>query len=173
MGSPKEIGTHFNKLYRPKFEWKLFGLFMIIILMGILPTLHVQDRYSENLFLKQMIYITLGIIVAISVMLIDYRKMMRFGWLFLIAAISLLLALNFIPNLVINGVSYIHIFGITISGSSLLPLFLVFWAYYFSKEKPKPIVILGVYLISVLLFWDYQAILMLCLFRFCISFILL
>jgi cell division protein FtsW (lipid II flippase) len=152
MGSPKEIGAHFNKLYRPTFDWKLFGLFIIIILMGILPTLNVQDRYSDNLFLKQMIYIALGIIVAISVMLIDYRRIMRFGWLFLIAAISLLLALNFIPNLVINGVSYIHIFGITISGSSLLPLFLVFWAYYFSKEKQKPFVIIGVYLISVLLF---------------------
>ncbi|WP_160725644.1 FtsW/RodA/SpoVE family cell cycle protein [Bacillus sp. USDA818B3_A] len=161
MGSPKEIGTHFNKLYRPKFDWKLFGLFIIIILIGILPTLNVQDRYSENLFLKQMIYIAVGIIVAISVMLVDYRKMMRFGWFFLIAAISLLLVLNLFPNLVINGVSYIyvingvpyiHIFGFTISGSSLLPLFLIFWAYYFSKVKPKLFVIIGVYLLTVLLF---------------------
>jgi cell division protein FtsW (lipid II flippase) len=161
MGSPKEIGTHFNKLYRPKFDWILFGLFIIILSMGILPILNVQDQYPENLLSKQMIYIVLGIIVTISVMLVDYRKIKRFGWFFLIIAISVLLTLTFIPNLVINGVPfiytingvpYIHLFGFTISGSSLLPLFLVFWAYYFSKEKPNLFVIIGVYSLSMLLF---------------------
>lgn len=161
MGSPKEIGTHFNKLYRPKFDWKLFGLFIIIIAMGVLPTLHVQDRFAENLFLKQITYIAVGIVVAISVMLMDYRKIKRFGWLFLMAAISFLLVLTVFPNVMINGFAYINvingapylrILGLTISGSSLLPLFLVFWASYFSKKKPNLLVVIGVYLLSVLLF---------------------
>ncbi|MDQ0232262.1 FtsW/RodA/SpoVE family cell cycle protein [Metabacillus malikii] len=161
MGSPTELGTHFNRLYRPKFDWKLFGLFFIIILMGILPTLNGQEPYFDDSYLKQTIYIVLGIVVAISVMLLDYRKLKRFGWLYLVAAISILLALHFITDMPIkgaafieiNGVPYLNILGFNFSGSSLFPLFLLFWASYLSKEKPKIIVIICVYLISVLLFF--------------------
>jgi len=154
MGSANDLGMYFNKLHRPKFDWKLFSLFLIIIFMGILPTLneYVQDRYAENLMLKQMIYILIGIFVSIMVMLIDYRKIKKMGWFFLIAGIGLLFTLNLFPNVEINGVGYIHVFRITITGSSLFPLLLVFWAFYLSKEKPKLIVVLGVYLLSVFLF---------------------
>jgi cell division protein FtsW (lipid II flippase) len=152
MGNPTELGTHFNKIYRPSFDWKLFSLFIIIISMGILPIVNMQDIYSENLMMKQMVYIALGVIVTITSMLIDYRKMKKFGWFFLIEAIGLLFALNFFPNITINGVGYLRIAGFTISGGSLLPLFLVFWAFYLSKEKPKLIVVFGIYLLSVFLF---------------------
>lgn len=154
MGSPNDLGIHFNKLYRPMFDWKLFTLFFIIIVMGILPTIneYVQDRYAENLMLKQMIYIMLGIFVSIIIMLIDYRKIKKMGWFSLIAGIGLLITLNLFPNVEINGVGNIHLFGITITGSSLFPLLLVFWAFYLSKEKPKLIVVLAVFLLSVFLF---------------------
>jgi len=152
MGSPTELGTHFNKLYRPLFDWKLFSLFLIIISMGILPILNVQDSYSWNLLARQIIYIVLGIFVTIFVMLIDYRKIKRLGWLFLIVASGLLLAINYFPNVIINGVSYIRILSFTISGTTLLPLFLVFWAFYFSKEKPNLLVVIGVYLLSLFFF---------------------
>lgn len=149
MGSPTELGIHFNKLYRPIFDWKLFGLFIIIILMGLLPHIYV-DHY--NLLYKQMIFIVLGIITTIIVMFIDYRKIKSIGWLFLVVALGLLLVLNYFPNVNINGVGYLSFVVIMISGSSLLPLFLVFWAFYLSKEKPRLLVVLGVYLPSLFLF---------------------
>ncbi|MFS0882140.1 hypothetical protein CHH83_18435 [Bacillus sp. 7586-K] len=151
MGSPTDLGIHFNKLYRPIFDWKLFGLFIIIILMSLLPHVNV-DHYSINLLSKQLIFIVLGIITTIIVMFIDYRKIKSIGWLFLIVAFGLLLVLNYLPNVIVNGVGYFSLVVIMISGSSLLPLFLVFWAFYLSKEKPKLLVVLGVYLPSVFLF---------------------
>ncbi|TXC85822.1 FtsW/RodA/SpoVE family cell cycle protein [Metabacillus litoralis] len=151
MGSPSELGTHFNKLYRPIFDWKLFGLFIIIISMGVLPHIH-STVYSENLLIKQVIYIVLGILVTLIVMFIDYRKVKRFGWFFLLAALGLLFVLTFFLNTVIQGVGHLAFFGFAISGNSLYSLFLVFWAFYFSKEKPKLYVIVGVYLFSVFLF---------------------
>lgn len=151
MGSPAELGVHFNKLYRPVFDWKLFGLFIVIISMGILPIINVQDELSFNLMVRQIIYIGMGILVTITVMLIDYRKIKKLGWLSLIVACGLLLALKFIPNVTINGVSYIQIMGFTISGTSILPFSLVFWTFYLSKEKPKLIVVFSVYLISLIL----------------------
>ncbi|MBM7602854.1 cell division protein FtsW (lipid II flippase) [Metabacillus crassostreae] len=152
MGSPSELGTHFNKLYRPIFDWKLFGLFIVIISMGVLPHIY-STVYSENLLIKQVIYIVLGILVTITVMFIDYRKVKRFGWFFLLAALGLLIVLTFFPNTVtvINEVGLFTFFGFYLSGNSLYSLFLVFWAFYFSKEKPKLFVIAGVYLFSVFL----------------------
>ncbi|WP_226669780.1 FtsW/RodA/SpoVE family cell cycle protein [Metabacillus litoralis] len=151
MGSPLELGIHFNKLYRPLFDWKLFGLFLIIILMGLLPHIH-SNVYSENLLIKQIIYIVLGILVTITVMFIDYRKVKRFGWFFLISALGILFVLNFFPNAIINGVGYLYFPGFFVSGNSLYFMFLVFWAFYFSKEKPNLYIIGGIYLISVFLF---------------------
>lgn len=148
MGSPAKLGTQFNKLYQPVFDWKLFGLFIIIISMGILPIINA-DGFSMS---RQIINIVLGILVTITIMLIDYRKIKKLGWLFFIVAFGLLLALNFFPNAMINGVSIIRILGFTISGASLLPILLLFWAFYLSKEKPNLIVIYSVYLISVILF---------------------
>jgi cell division protein FtsW (lipid II flippase) len=152
MGSPEELGVHFNKLYRPIFDWKLFGLFIVIISMGILPIVNVQEYYPENLLVKQMAYIVLGIIVSISVMLIDYRKIKKLGWLFLVIAIALQLALCFFPNVILNGISFIRILGFTISGTSLLPFFLVFWAFYLSRERPNLIVVVCIYLLTVFLY---------------------
>lgn len=152
MGSPAELGVHFNKLYRPIFDWKLFGLFMVIISMGILPIINVQEYYPEDLLVKQMAYIVLGIMVSISVMLIDYRKIKNIGWLSLIVALGLLLVMNFFPNMILNGVSNFRILGFTISGISLLPFFLVFWAFYLSRERPNLIVVMCIYALTVFLF---------------------
>ncbi|MEK3992780.1 FtsW/RodA/SpoVE family cell cycle protein [Robertmurraya sp. FSL R5-0851] len=152
MGSPAELGTHFNKLYRPVFDWKLFGLFLIIISMGILPIINVQDVHSQNLMIRQLMFIAMGIIVTVTVMLIDYRKIKKLGWLSLIVAFGLLLAFNYFPSFRINGVGYLEIAGFIISVRVVLPLLLVFWACYMSKEKPKLLVVFIVFLLSVFLF---------------------
>ncbi|MGG4469537.1 FtsW/RodA/SpoVE family cell cycle protein [Paenibacillus alvei] len=150
MGSPIELGSYFNKLYRPLFDWKLFCLFTTIILIGILPLLHIQADFS--VVSNQIMFIILGIFIALSVMLFDYRKIKNFGWLILITGFVLLLALNFFPSTTVNGLFVIRFLSFTISGASLLPVFLVFWAIYLSKDKPKRMVVISIYLLSFLLF---------------------
>lgn len=152
MGSPTELGQHFNKIYRPKMDWILLGLFLITIVMGLLPTINVQDQSAINYLMKQTIFIVMGVVVALFVMFVDYRKMEKHTWFFLGSGLVLLLALNFMPNVILNGVKYFRIAGITISGTTVLPFLLMFWASYLSKEKPKLLVAFGVYLFTLFLF---------------------
>jgi cell division protein FtsW (lipid II flippase) len=152
MGSPTELGQHFNKIYRPKMDWILLGLFLITIMMGLLPTLNVQDQYAENFLLKQTIYMVMGTAVALIVMFVDYRKMEKLTWFFLSSSLFILLALNFFPNVILNGVKYFRVAGLTFGGTTVLPLLLMFWACYLSKKKPKLLVILGIYLFTMLLY---------------------
>ncbi|WP_433747649.1 FtsW/RodA/SpoVE family cell cycle protein [Falsibacillus pallidus] len=158
MGSPSELGTRFNKLYRPLFDWKLFGLFLIVITMSLLPLVNIQENYAENFMLKQSCSIVLGIITTIGIMLIDYRRIKNWSWLFLIVALVLLIALSFFPNVVVNGQGYLHFASFTIAGEATFPLFLVFWAYFFSKEKPNLLLGFAVYFVSVLLFMKIPSI---------------
>lgn len=152
MGSPTELGQHFNKIYRPKMDWILLGLFFITIMMGLLPTVNVQDQADIYYLMKQTIFIVMGIVVALIVMFVDYRKMAKLTWFFLASGLLILLVLNFIPNLTINGVKYFRIAGLTIGGTTVLPLLLMFWASYLSKEKPKFLVTIGIYLFTLFLF---------------------
>ncbi|WP_251550784.1 FtsW/RodA/SpoVE family cell cycle protein [Neobacillus muris] len=152
MGNPNKLGHHFNKLYRPKMDWILLSLFLIAILMGLLPQLHVQDQYTGNFLLKQSIYILLGVVVALVVMVIDYRKTERLGWYFLALGSFILLALIFTPNVIINGERFIEFAGFAISGTTVLPILLMFWASYSSKKKANIVVIFSVYIVTVFMF---------------------
>jgi cell division protein FtsW (lipid II flippase) len=152
MGNPTELGTHFNKLYRPRTDWTLLTLFITIILMSLLPILSVQDQNDENLLMKQTIYIVLGTVFALGAMFVDYRKIEKLGLFFLAVGFVLLLALNFTPNVIINGVGYIKMAGFTISSTNTIPFFLMFWASYFSKEKPNLLVSLGIFLLPLFLY---------------------
>lgn len=150
MGNPTELGQHFNKIYRPKMDWILLGLFLTTIVMGLLPT--IKDQYAENFLMKQTIYIVMGTAVALIVMFVDYRKMEKFTWLFLSSGLLILLAINFIPNVTLNGVKYFRIAGLTFGGTTVLPFLMMFWGSYLSKEKPKLLVVFGVYLFTVFLY---------------------
>ncbi|MFS0634285.1 FtsW/RodA/SpoVE family cell cycle protein [Mesobacillus foraminis] len=152
MGSPSDLGQHFNKLYRPRMDWVLLGLFMTTILMGLLPLVNVHDQYTENFLLKQSIFIVMGTVVAFSVMHVDYRKTEKLQWHFLGFGLIILLALSYMPTARINGESYIQIAGFTINGTTVLPILMMFWASYLSREKPKSLVIIGVYVFTVYLF---------------------
>ncbi|TCN25169.1 FtsW/RodA/SpoVE family cell cycle protein [Mesobacillus foraminis] len=152
MGSPSDLGQHFNKLYRPRMDWVLLGLFMTTILMGLLPLVNVQEQYTENFLLKQSIFIVLGAVVAFGVMHVNYRKTEKLQWHFLGFSLIILLALSYMPTGRINGESYIQIAGFTINGTTVLPILMMFWASYLSREKPKLLVIIGVYVFTVYLF---------------------
>lgn len=90
-------------------------------------------------------------------MYFDYLKLKKWKWLFLAIGLSMLLALLFIPNLMVNDTPYIRILGLNISSLTALPFFFLFWASYLSKQKPKPWVIIPIYLTTAFLFVSLTA----------------
>ncbi|MGM0903953.1 MAG: FtsW/RodA/SpoVE family cell cycle protein [Bacillota bacterium] len=158
MGSPSELGQQFNKLHRPKTDWMLLGLFIIALGMGLLPILSVKgETYSYSLVANQTVFILVGTATALVMMYFDLRKLKKWKWLFLSMGLSMLLALLLIPNITVNGTYYIRILGLNISSITALPFLFLFWASYLSNQKPKPWVIIPLYLITAFLFVSLTA----------------
>jgi cell division protein FtsW (lipid II flippase) len=157
MGSPSELGRQFNKLHRPKIDWMLLGLFIIALGMGFLPLLSVQDEFAFSIVANQAVYIFLGCATALTVMYLDYRRLGNWDWLFLAVGIVVLSSLLLIPNIMVNGTPYIRMLGLNISSITALPFLFLFWASYFSQQKPKPWVIILTYLMISFLFVSLNA----------------
>ena len=153
MGNPSELGQQLNKLHRQKVDWMLLVLLLAALWMGLLPLLSIQGDYDFkfNIVGKQAIYILIGMATALIVMFLDYRKLKKWGWYFLVAGILFLFALLLIPNVVINGAPYIIVFGFTLSPITALPFLFLFWASFLSKRKPKLWLIALIYFITTYL----------------------
>jgi cell division protein FtsW (lipid II flippase) len=152
MGSPTDLGKNLNKIHRPKIDLIIVGLYFTALLIGLLSLISIQGEFSYNYFLKQALFVFICIGIAFSIMFLDYRKLERFSWLFLGSGISLLLLLRYFASGFINGIPYIDFFHFYISSETALPFFFLFWAAYLSKEKPKLLYIIIIYLVTVMLF---------------------
>jgi cell division protein FtsW (lipid II flippase) len=142
MGSPAELGMQLNKIHKPRVDWLLIGLLAAAFGMGLLPlfNIHYED-YDVAFVSKQIFYIGLGLLTALAVMFFDYRKLQKWSWHLLTIGVLYLVSLLIAPfsiRAIINGFPYFMIPGIgAFGGMSILPFFYLFWASFFSKEKPN------------------------------------
>lgn len=74
MGSPVKLGEELNKLYKPKVDWFLIGLLVAAMGLGFLPVITFGHA---DLFMNKVIFVILGVVTAVGIMLIDYRKLER------------------------------------------------------------------------------------------------
>jgi cell division protein FtsW (lipid II flippase) len=154
MGSPAELGMQLNKIHRPRVDWMLIGLLAAAFGMGLLPLLSVQDLYDSNFVAHQIVYIGLGLLAALAFMFFDYRKLRKWSWHLLTVGVLYLVLLLIAPftiRTIINGAPYFIIPGIgAFGGMTILPLFYLFWASFFSKGKPN--LWIGLLILAITLF---------------------
>lgn len=94
MGSPTKLGIQMNKLHRPKVDWWLVTLLVAALGLSFMPMVslgYMEDRYF--IFYKILI-VLIGISATVGVMLIDYRKWKKLGWLFYTIGMLLLIFLT-------------------------------------------------------------------------------
>ncbi|MGM9931693.1 FtsW/RodA/SpoVE family cell cycle protein [Pradoshia sp.] len=140
MGDPLKIGMKMNKLYRPKVDWFLLGLLLMVMLLGVLPILPMNDpgELTEQFLQKKLIFGLFGIGAAIGLMFVDYRKLARMGWLFFGIGVLILYVLRFNPSYMINGEPFIGIPGIGTVGCWIAtPFFFLAWARFFARKNRK------------------------------------
>ncbi|PLR74804.1 cell division protein FtsW [Bacillus sp. UMB0728] len=141
MGSPAELGMQLNKIHKPRVDWLLIGLLAAAFGMGLLPLISIQNVYNSNFVAHQIVYIGLGLLAALAFMFFDYRKLQKWSWHLLTIGVLYLVLLLIAPfsiRAIINGFPYFMIPGIgAFGGMSILPLFYLFWASFFSREKPN------------------------------------
>ncbi|MEJ9253305.1 FtsW/RodA/SpoVE family cell cycle protein [Bacillus wiedmannii] len=150
MGSPIKLGQELNKLHKPKVDWFLLILLVAAMGLGFLPVL--VFGYTNDVIINKVIFVILGVIKAIGMMLLDYRKLERMGWLFYIIGVVVLLMLYCFPNASMIGEPLIQIGPIAIDCLMAVPFFFLAWASFFNNSRLKIIHLVVLYLFSLYLF---------------------
>ncbi|MCQ6528829.1 FtsW/RodA/SpoVE family cell cycle protein [Bacillus mycoides] len=151
MGSPIKLGRELNKLHKPKVDWFLIILLVAAMGLGFLPIIALG--HTNDLLMNKVISVILGIATAIGMMLLDYRKLERLGWLFYIIGVLILLMLYCFPNASMTGEPLMKIGPIAIDCLMAVPFFFLAWASFFNNGRLKVIHLVVLYLFSLYLFF--------------------
>ena len=137
MGVPEEIGRKLNKIHKPKLDWKLLLLMVILMGFGVFVAILKQKNTNDNYIQSTIIYMIIGTILSIGIYFFDYKLLKKYSTvIYIIASILMILPMiqfGFIPR----GVYNIQLFEITISPSTIaLPLYLIsFIGFIFNYNK--------------------------------------
>ncbi|MDF9553806.1 FtsW/RodA/SpoVE family cell cycle protein [Bacillus tropicus] len=149
MGSPIKLGQELNKLHKPKVDWFLIGLLVVAMGLGFLPVITFGHA---DLFMNKVIFVILGVVTAVGIMLLDYRKLERLGWLFYTIGVLILLMIKCFPTGYVIGEAIIKIGPIKIDCLMTIPFFFLAWASFFNNSRLKFMHLLMLYVFSLYLF---------------------
>lgn len=133
MGSPIKLGQELNKLHRPRVDWWIIILLVIAMGLGFLPILSLG--YMGHFLINKMIFVLLGVATALGMMMMDYRKLEKKGWLFYTIGVFILIMIRYFPNTTINGGPFIKIGSITIESFMAIAFFFLAWASFFNNSR--------------------------------------
>ncbi|MBC2062918.1 FtsW/RodA/SpoVE family cell cycle protein [Listeria marthii] len=134
MGDPSTVGRNMNQLHKPRMDWLLIALFVLLAGIGFLPLM--SDVVSPNSFFikKQIVWLALAILALIGFLFFDYRKLKNLWMYFYGAALILFFISFFVGTRLIGGGIWLSFGGIMINGPAIsLYLFLIAWAGIFTK----------------------------------------
>ena len=142
MGSPIELGKSLNKVHKPKIDWLLLSLFIGILFLSFLPILALHQPQYESLYgyyfntmiRNKILYIIIGIILAIALMYFDYRKFAQWGYIFYGIASLFIIFLYVFHNTQINGEVMFELGPIRYQMWMAIPLYCIAWAALFTKK---------------------------------------
>ncbi|WP_391115961.1 FtsW/RodA/SpoVE family cell cycle protein [Psychrobacillus sp. L3] len=139
MGSPVTLGQKLNKLHRQKVDWLTVILLLITLGLGFLPLLSLENGFSniEYFSRHKIVFVLLGGFLSIGMMLINYRKLEKLGWLFFVLGMLILMALKFFPSQYLHGVPSIEVGPLTVEILMALPFFFLAWASFFNDKRLK------------------------------------
>ena len=158
MGSPLTLGQSLDHIHKPKIDWLLISILCCTLLLSFLPLLtYKQEQYSSYIDLQTMIqnkviFVILGLFLALAIMYADYRKLQRFSYLFYVAGIGFLSLLHFFSNTLINGEVMLSIGMLDLQIWMAIPLFLIAWAAIFARPSVKILQAMILFVISIISF---------------------
>lgn len=131
MGDAEVIGKTLNKIHRPKLDYKLIILLLILLcftflVVGIKTTSHVFSEEEGPFFIKTIIYLIIGFILGLAIYFMDYTKISKYSnYIYIVSSILIIYTVIFSHHL-INGIPYLNIGNIYIPINRVaMPLFLI------------------------------------------------
>lgn len=141
MGNPKKIGKRLNKIHRPKLDWKL--IILIVILIGFRIVLDIANYSKHEVYYyfkidRTIKYILMGGLLITIIYLFDYRRSKKWANIiyFVATMIPIFKWIEGLYNidLVISGCIYtinLRIWNIAI------PLYIIAFAGYMADYKKE------------------------------------
>ncbi|MBA2176052.1 FtsW/RodA/SpoVE family cell cycle protein [Halobacillus locisalis] len=138
MGSPVEVGKHFNQMYRPRTDWWMIALLIISIGFSFLPVL-VFDQEIGNLLVSKYFYTLMGVVMVATLFFFDYRKLQKWGWVFYGAGCvgMYCLAYGYGPVIHVMGTPIMQAGPLSVRAIYFLPLFILGFSSLFASPKAK------------------------------------
>ncbi|MBC1395805.1 FtsW/RodA/SpoVE family cell cycle protein [Listeria welshimeri] len=152
MGDPSTVGRNMNQLHKPRMDWLLITLFVLLAGISFLPLMSDVVASNSSFMKKQIIWLTLAILALIGFLFFDYRKLKDL-WMYFYGAGLILFFTPFLVGISLTGGGrWMTLWGIAIDSPALsLYLFFIAWTGIFTKVTDfkgwKKLVVL------LILFW--------------------
>ena len=131
MGDAEVIWKTLNKIHKPKLDYKLIILLLILLcftflVVGIKTTSHVFSEGEGPFFVKTIVYLIIGFILGLAIYFMDYTKIAKYSnYIYIVSSILIIYTVISSHHL-INGIPYLNIGNIYIPiNRVVMPLFLI------------------------------------------------
>ena len=144
MGDAEEIGKSLNKIHRPKFDWKLVLIIIVLLCFGGLVSFIRTYSVDEKIFgtegqsiIKFITFSIIGIIIGTGIYFIDYLKLAKYSnVLYILATLSILSSLC--RGTVINGIPHLCIGTIIFSSAVIaVPLYIIAFVGFINNANKE------------------------------------
>ena len=132
MGDPSKIAEKINEIHRPKIDFKVLIIGIILLIFGLVIAyirvkINPLDINGESLY-KYALFVMLGLMLSMIIYFTNYRKIVRhFKAIYVITTLAFIVSIFMGVN--INGTLYIYTPFITIKPTILsIPLYVISFA---------------------------------------------
>lgn len=144
MGDAEEIGKKLNKIHKPKLDWRLLIILMVLLGFGFLvaftraSNVLIDDYIEDHLINRYIISLIAGSILSIFIYFIDYTKIMKYSNIFYIIA-TLFIVYSFLFGMDVNGLPYIYISPSIVFSPVIIamPLYIIAFVGFINNEKQE------------------------------------
>ncbi|ELE2995447.1 FtsW/RodA/SpoVE family cell cycle protein [Listeria monocytogenes] len=134
MGDPSTVGRNMNQLHKPRMDWLLIALFILLAGISFLPIIGDVVASNSSFMKKQIVWLAIAVLALIGFLFFDYRKLKDL-WMYFYAAALILFFTTFLVGIPLTGGGrWMSLWGIAIDSPAIsLFLFFIAWAGIFTK----------------------------------------
>jgi len=130
----------FDRRLLTHFDWLLLGLVLLITMIGISNLYSATGTWQgsfSNIYLKQLAWLGGGLLIAIAVCLVDYRRLEHFSFFFYGGNILLLVVVLVMGKTSMGATRWIDLGFFNLQPSEVMKLVIIMTlARYFSENAP-------------------------------------
>lgn len=141
MGDAEIIGKELNKVHRPRLDWKLLIILVVLLIFGfVISYIITENEHTEmmqymkegvseyittNYMIKYLCFVGLGFAVGVIIYFCDYERIKNKPLiLYIIATVVIILA--FLFGISVNGINFLRIGNFSIRSNTIaVPLYIL------------------------------------------------